>query len=470
MKTMILISNLLVASLAFGNVPQIKPPPMKLSDSLPANLFVELGKIINPAVVNISTSTLTRSPRYQDPMMELFEQFYGMRSPRFNQPKKPQQMALGTGFVIREDGLIITNAHVVKGADLINVQFDEKSEQTFEAKILGLDERSDIAVLKINPKGKKLVAAALGNSKDVQVGEWVAAFGNPFGHGHTLTKGIVSSLGREIGEINRFPMIQTDAAINPGNSGGPLVNAQGYVIGVNSAIDARAQGIGFAIPIDEVKRILPDLENRGSIRKGYLGVGVGDMNEQAQESIGQKGAVITGLDRKGPAYKAGLKMYDLVTECNGKKIKNSVELLDSISDTEPGQKVKLKVMRQSANTFKPIEITLNVTEPPKEKNITQEIDKPIAGTPANQKLGFSMTNLNANLRERFELPDDLNKPIVTSVEPGSTAAFVGVQVGDIILDVNSNEVSTVSDVNKNLKKEQNTLRLARGNQIIIISF
>lgn len=465
---LVLTIALLGSPLAAQTPPPLptKPPAMKLSDPLPANLFVELAKAINPAVVNISTSQIARQNR--DPMWRMLEEFYGYRMPRSN---RPQQAALGTGFVIREDGLIVTNAHVVRGADIINVQFDEKSDKLYEATVVGSDDRSDIALLKIAPD-RKLPTVTLGSSKDLQVGEWVAAFGNPFGHGHTLTKGIVSSLGREIGEINRFPLIQTDASINPGNSGGPLVDSRGFVIGVNSAIDARAQGIGFAIPIDEVKRILPDLETRGSLRKGYLGMGLGDLDPSAVDQD-LSGAVVTQLDRRGPAYKAGTKLYDLVTEFNGKKIKNSVELIDAVADTAPGSKVKMKVARQEGSRVRTHELTVSIDERPDAKKLAASLsdEKPsVKGQKAPHGLGFTAADLTPDDRERWDLPPDLNKPYVASVEPNSVASFVGLRRGDIILDINKIEVSKAADVTKNLKKGENTIKIARGNRITVLTF
>ena len=291
MRKKLFFAAVLISLSAFFIIPatsesqlfQKNPPALKLTDPLPGNLFVELAKAINPAVVNISTSVIPRGRQRRDPMMEMLEQFYGMPmqpppgGPGGSGPAgRPQRMGLGTGFIIRDDGLIVTNAHVINGADVVEVQLTENADKWYKAEVIGSDERTDIALIKIKPD-EKLIVAALGDSSLSQVGEWVAAFGNPYGHGHTMTKGIISSLGREIGEINRLPLIQTDASINPGNSGGPLVNSKGLVIGVNSAIDARAQGIGFAIPIDEVKRIIPQLEKSGSIRKGYLGVVLGDV-------------------------------------------------------------------------------------------------------------------------------------------------------------------------------------------------
>lgn len=453
-----------------AELPQKTPPPMKLNDPLPGNLFVELGKIINPTVVNISTAAKPRGGRgYRDPMMDLLEQMWGipLQQPRDN---RPRMMGLGTGFIIREDGLIVTNNHVIDKADIIQVQLSEKSEKLYEAKLIGRDERGDIALIKIKPDGK-LPVAALGTSKDVEVGEWVAAFGNPFGHGHTMTKGIISSKGREIEEINRIPLLQTDASINPGNSGGPLVNTKGYVIGVNSAIDARAQGIGFAIPIDEVKKMIPELETRGKVRKGYIGVGLGDLDPDAAEDLGLnefRGAVIMGVEPNGPAAKAGIKPYDIVTEFNGKKIKNSMDLADTVSDATIGQKSSLKVLRDRKT------LELNIT--PQErteasgKNFSISDAKSYDGQKAPFNLGFSVIDLDGKMKQDWSIPNDVQKPIVIEVERGSLASQIGIQVGDVILEVNQKEVSTAKDVLKLLKKKTNTIRLARGNRVMIFSF
>lgn len=444
------------------------PPAMKLGDPLPGNLFVELAKIINPTVVNISTSAKVRGPRFRDPMMELFEQFYGMQLQPPSETQKPQQMSLGTGFIIREDGLIVTNNHVVQGADIINVQLSEKAEKTYEAKLIGSDRRTDIALIKINTS-EKLSVAALGNSKDLQVGEWVAAFGNPFGHGHSMTKGVISSKGREIGEINKVPLLQTDASINPGNSGGPLVDTRGYVIGVNSAIDARAQGIGFAIPIDEVKKIIPDLESRGSIRQGYIGIQMGDLDPEAATYLGLKeglGAVIVAVEKGSPAAKAGAKPYDVITEFNGKKIKSTVDMADTVADAEIGKKTAMKVIRNR----KPVNLDVIVSERPLHPQARKPVEMPaIEGKKAPNDLGFSVADLDDNLRGNFGYSPDVKRPIIIKVQPGSMAALAGLAVGDLILDVNKVEVNTTKDVMSNLKKGTNTLRLARGARVIVVT-
>ncbi|MFN8790585.1 MAG: trypsin-like peptidase domain-containing protein [Bdellovibrionales bacterium] len=456
--------------LALAQVPQRTPPAMKLSDPMPANLFMELSRIINPAVVNISTSQIIRGRVPRDPMLEMLERFYGVpMMPRQN--GGPQQMGLGTGFIIREDGLIITNNHVIEGADLIQVQLAD-NPKLFEAKVIGSDQRTDIALIKIKPD-KNLPVAALGSSKDLQVGEWVAAIGNPFGHTHTLTKGIISSIGREIAEINRVPLIQTDAGINPGNSGGPLVNTKGYVIGVNSAIDARGPGIGFAIPIDEVKKILPDLESRGFLRKGYLGIGLGDHNPASAEDLGLEkeatGAVVMLVEKNSPAAKAGLKVYDTIIEVNGKKIKNSVDLTDTIAGQTPNSTVTLKVISPNGKTRT---VTAVVAERKDQRRLGKnEKDKgDYEGQKAPHNLGFSVSDLGKSLREDLGLPEDLRRPVIIAVERGSMASLAGVRVGDVVLEVNKQEVEAAADVIKNLKKGRNVLRLARGNNILIITF
>ncbi|OFZ30246.1 MAG: serine protease MucD [Bdellovibrionales bacterium RIFCSPHIGHO2_01_FULL_40_29] len=444
-------------------------PTLKLSDPLPANLFVELAKAVNPAVVNISTSVIPQGRQgYQrDPMLEMLEQFYGRKmAPDFT-PGKPQRMGLGTGFIIREDGLIITNNHVIQGADLIEVQVSEGDSKPYKATVIGSDLRTDIALIKIVPK-EKLVVASLGSSADVEVGEWVAAFGNPYGHGHSMTKGIISSKGRAIEEINKIPLLQTDASINPGNSGGPLVNSKGQVIGVNSAIDARAQGIGFAIPIDEVKTIIPQLEQRGSIRKGFLGINPGDLDDQAASYLGldeHRGSVVMGIG-DGPGRKGGLKIYDVITEVDGKKIKHSTDLVDTISDIEPGKKVKLKIIRNE----KPQTLTVTIGERPSERptQVAYTEPKKYSGQKAPFNLGFVVADLTDDIRKEWKITAEVNKPIVIETERNSAASRQGIRTGDLILEINKTEIKSAKDVLKNLKKGTNTLKVARPSGVSML--
>lgn len=452
-----------------AELPQKTPPAMKLADPLPANLFSELSRIINPTVVNISTSVIPKNNmRMRDPMLDMLEQFYGMQlGPQAPRNQGPQQYGLGTGFIIREDGLILTNNHVIENADIINVQLTEGSKY-YEAKVIGADKRTDIALIKITPDGK-LPVAALGSSKDVEVGEWVAAFGNPFGHGHSMSKGIISSKGREIGEINKIPLLQTDASINPGNSGGPLVNTKGYVIGVNSAIDARAQGIGFAIPIDEVKALIPQLEQRGRIQRGYLGAGLADLDPQAAEYMGltdNQGAVITNLDRTGPAAKAGIKQYDVVTEFNGKKIKSATDLVDAVADAPIGKEATVKILRSQ----KTVNMKVKISERPDDRTANAPIDtKKYTGQKAPFNFGFTVSDNAGELKNQFGYAEDMKQPIIIEIERNSLAARSGLRVGDVILDVNKKPIESAKDVLKAMKKDSNSFRIARGQQILVIS-
>lgn len=441
---------------------------MKMGDPLPANAFVELAKLINPTVVNISTSTMPRGRGLQrDPFLDMLERFYGVP---ITPPQARPQQALGTGFIIRDDGLIVTNNHVIAGADKINVQLDEDSDKFYEATLIGSDERTDIALIKISRK-EKFKFAKLGSSKDVQVGEWVAAFGNPFGNGHTMTKGIISAKGRDISELNRFPLLQTDTPINPGNSGGPLVNLKGEVIGVNSAIDARAQGIGFAIPIDEVKNIIPQLEKYGSVSTGYMGVGLDDLNPRSAAYLGLKdlsGALIVHVEKGSAADKAGIRPYDVVTEFNGKKVTNSFDLRNAVADTDSGKNVKVQVIREGKTK------TLNIKlgERPKQARVRSTPKKQYIGQKAPYELGFTVSDANETLTEDFSIPEEYqSKPVIIDVSPGTPAAFIGLQPGDIIIDVNRKNVRGAKEVLQSLKKGSNTLRVARpgmGVRIIVI--
>jgi serine protease Do len=450
-----------------------KMPALKFSDPLPANAFVELAKAINPAVVNISTSTMPKMRPggrggYRDPFFDMLEQFYGFRMmPQDQNTRQAPMQALGTGFIIREDGLIVTNNHVIEGADVINVQLSEKSSKVYEAKLIGSDQRTDIALIKI-VGNEKFPVAQLGNSKDLEVGEWVAAFGNPFGQGHTMTKGIISAKGREIGEINRFPLIQTDAPINPGNSGGPLVNMKGLVIGVNSAIDARAQGIGFAIPIDEVKSILPQLEKNGKIRKGYLGVALADLDPQAAMALGMKddeGAMVAQVERGGPAAKAGIKPYDVIIEFDGKKVKDSNSLRDAVADAKIGESVIAKIQREG----KALTLKINLSEKDK---VTVAKEKPESkkfnGSKAPFELGFQVSEPTPEIIKEYDLDKEVKKPVIIQVDHNSPAALSGLAAGDMVLDVNRKEVETPSDVLKQIKKGMNTLRILRMERVLFI--
>jgi serine protease Do len=453
-------------------------PQLKFGDALPANAFVELAKMINPAVVNISTSTMPKIPgggrgfRGRDPLLDMLQDMYGLRmgpGGGGQQAVRPMQ-ALGTGFIIRDDGLIVTNNHVIAGADKIQVQLSEK-DKMYDAKLIGSDERTDIALIKIVTK-EKLPTAQMGSSKELEVGEWVAAFGNPLGQGHTMTKGIISAKGREIGEINKFPLIQTDTPINPGNSGGPLVNMRGQVIGVNSAIAASAQGIGFAIPIDDVKAILPILEKEGGIKRGYLGLGLDDLNPQAAQYLGLKdteGALVAGVDPKGNAAKGGIQPYDVITEFNGRKINNMQNLMDAVGDGPIGSTAKVKLIREGKQKT----VDVQIGERPGQNTAVKKTleKKEFIGQSAPDEMGFSVADMTDEIKREFKVdPDTGKRPVIVSVEPNSKADEVGLMPGDVILEVNRKPVTSSKEALNNLKKGQNTLRVSRGGATAIIMF
>lgn len=441
---------------------------LKLSDPMPENLFEELARVVNPSVVNISISVQPqmrrRSMAPRDPFFDFFEQFMGPQI-----PQQPQQ-GMGTGFIIRKDGLILTNNHVVADADVIKVQLASDLTKFYEAELIGHDKRTDIALIKINAD-KDLPVAELGSSKDLKVGEWVMAIGNPFGHGHTVTKGIVSALGREIGEINRFPFIQTDASINPGNSGGPLINSKGQVIGVNSAIDARAQGIGFAIPIDEVKSILPILEKDGHIRRAFLGVNMYPypLDPYQAKEIGlntTEGALIIGVVPETPAEAAGIKEYDMILKIDGKRVRSSEDLSRAIIDLAAGKTYDVELIRDGKK--KTIKVKLG--EHPENHATLRGKKRSYQGQKAPFDLGFSVSDYSRKLADQLGLIGMRRPaPIVTYLDSDSPAARSGLAVGDIIVDVNRKQVRTAVDVLKSLKKDQiNTLRILRSGRPYLI--
>ncbi len=453
------------------NLPKIKP-----NAPLPANLFVELAKAVNPAVVNIYTTYMPRGRQnapggYRDPFFEMFEQFMDPNARGGgSRPSRPQQ-SLGTGFIIREDGLIVTNNHVIEGASGIKVQISESTKDNYDAKVIGKDARTDIALIKIEAK-KKLPYVKLGSSAEVEVGEWVVAFGNPYGYGHTVTKGIISAIGREIDELNLFPFMQTDASINPGNSGGPLVNTQGQVIGVNTAIDARAQGIGFVIPIDNVKSIIPQLEKEGSIQRGFIGIQMADIDEESARSINLKiteGALVTQVFADSPAEKAGVQPYDLIVNFGEAKINSVRDMIKAVSSTPVGTSSQMKVIRNG----KPKTLSVRVGGGAELQTAAVGRNKPrnSQGTAAPFNAGFAMVEYSPQVSREFNLPPlGQPKPVVVAVEPGGQAEQRGITPGDVILDVNRKSVARAKDVVGALKKGTvNILRILKQDRVVLIS-
>jgi len=460
-----------------------KLPKVENGKPLPSNLFIELNKKVNPAVVNISTETKPRAYGQNpwggggssgDPMEELLKQFFGGGTGGGRQMQQRPSFSLGTGFIISEEGLIITNSHVVDKADVINIQLSEKDEKIYPAKVIGKDSKTDIALIKIEAK-VKLPTVKLGKSASVEVGEWVAAFGNPYGHGHSMTKGIVSALGRDLDDLNLFPFIQTDASINPGNSGGPLVNVKGEVIGVNTAIDARAQGIGFAIPIDEVKTIIKQLKDSGSVSRGFLGVSMETMNEYIARDLGvtqKEGALVVEVIKGSAADNAGLRTYDIITKVNSTKIDSSSDLSRAITRIPIGKRAKLEVYR--ADKRKTLYATLKAS-PASKTAYTPRSSKPLTSKSKESELykkyGFEVSNLTTALKNEFEISDTgKHKAVIERVVGHSKASRSGLRAGDVIFEINRKPIFSAGSVESVFKSSKSAflIRVKRGTSFLMI--
>ena len=384
-------------------------------------------------------------------------------------PSLPAPHSLGSGFIIDTEGHVVTNAHVVDQADSIYIQIKD-DPAIYTAQVIGKDNPTDIALLKIAAKDsrtrKSFTAAELGDSNSLQVGEWVAAFGNPFGQPNTMTKGIISAIDRQLDDINLLPFLQTDASINPGNSGGPLVNTQGKVIGVNTAINPRANNIGFAIPIYNVKSILKSLKKNGYVKRGFLGVRM-DPNKFEFDYRGKshKGVLILDVVQGGPAEKGGVKPYDIVTEFNKTPISSSRDLFKIVSATPVNERVKGRLFRKNKmRTF-----TVVVAERPNNTSQVQRssLEKvPSRTNKAPYNLGFHLAQTDASLSRRLKLPlTYAHRPIVVEVVSPSHAQRSGLKVGDIIFSVNGDNVQTVEDTFNRLRdSSENVLYVLRFDQ------
>jgi serine protease Do len=422
--------------------------------------FVNLAKKIRPSVVNISTTQMSEgrggpqefsSPFGEDdPFNDFWRRFFGGPMPRGPQ----RQRSLGSGFIIDADGSILTNNHVVENASKIVVKLSDNVE--YEAKVIGRDPKTDIAVIKIDVK-TTLAAANFGDSDTLEVGEWVVAIGNPFGLDSTVTSGIVSAKGRHIGQGPYDNFIQTDASINPGNSGGPLLNLRGEVVGINTAIFSRTGGnigIGFAIPINLVKELLPQLRGKGKVVRGYLGVLIQKVTPEIAESLGMDksyGALVANVSKDGPAEKAGVKVGDVIIEFDGKEVKDSAELPIIVARTAVDKKVRMKVLRDKK------ELTLNVA-------VGELKDEEVVATaPEKGELGLTVQRLTPQMAESLGL-EKTEGVVVTAVEPASAADEAGIRRGDIIVEVDRKPVRTVDDYKKSIagaRKGRGVLFLVR---------
>jgi serine protease Do len=364
-----------------------------------------------------------------------------MPAPR--QPEQFRRQGTGSGFVIRRDGLILTNNHVVENAQEITVTLSDK--QQYKARILGRDPKTDLAVLKIDAKDS-LPAAMLGDSEALRVGDWVMAIGNPFGLSNTVTTGIVSAKGRMIGAGPYDDFIQTDASINPGNSGGPLFNMAGEVVGINTAIFSQSGGnigIGFAIPVNLVKNLVPELETKGTVTRGWLGVSVQPMTPDLARSFGldqERGALVGDVVAQGPADKAGIKRGDVIVSYDGKKVEQSVTLPGLVAATPVGKTVPVEILRSGKSQTVKVPIS-KLNEPAVAVNPQQE----------KSEWGLAMQNIRPEERRQMGLTGDVGV-LVTAVVPNSPAQNAGIQAGDVILQVNQAPVSSVEAIKAEVAK------------------
>ena len=413
--------------------------------------FTDLVDQVGPSVVNIRTvekaSSRPGANGMDEEMLEFFKRF-GVpipNTPRKQNPQRPQQdeepqpRGVGSGFIVTADGYVMTNAHVVEGAEEVVVTLTDKRE--FKAKIIGADKRTDVAVVKIEATG--LPAVKVGDSTRLRVGEWVMAIGSPFGLENTVTAGIVSAKQRDTGDY--LPFIQTDVAINPGNSGGPLINMRGEVVGVNSQIYSRSggfMGISFAIPMDEAIRVSDQLRVSGRVTRGRIGVQIGQVTKDVAESIGlgkAQGALVTGVETGSPADKAGVEAGDIITRFDGKQIDKVADLPRLVGNTKPGSKSTVTVFRRGASR----DLTVTIAEiEPDSKPVTkasEREEKPKASAAA-QQIGLSVTDLTEAQKKEFKL-----KGGVLVAAAAEAAARAGLREGDIILSVANTQVSGVKE-------------------------
>jgi serine protease Do len=408
--------------------------------------FADIVKRVSPSVVKIVTETKARemstgdNPMFADPF---FRQFFGGRMP---QMRTEPVSGLGSGVIISSDGYIVTNNHVVDGADTLRVTLNDGREVS--AKVVGRDPQTDVAVIKVD--AKDLPAITFADSDNVEVGDRVLAIGNPFGIGETVTSGIVSAKGRRVGILQDVQgyenFIQTDAAINPGNSGGALVDVQGRLVGMNSAILSRSggfQGVGFAVPANMVSHVADSLVKTGKVVRGYLGVHIQNLTPALADSFKLKnnhGALVSEVEPGAPAAKAGLKAGDVITKVNGKPVKDANQLTLDVTATSPGTKINLEVLRDGETK----EITATTGDRPNsDSKGGEELSQ--NGDDTGTLNGVAVDDLNADVRQQFDIPPRIKGAVITNVAPDSASARAGLRPGDVILEINKHPVNSAQD-------------------------
>jgi Do/DeqQ family serine protease len=400
--------------------------------------FTNVVKAVNPSVVNISTVSKKKLVQPFFEFSPFFDDFFGGGQLR---PQYRREKSLGSGFIINSDGYIITNDHVVRDAESIQVKLSNDKE--YNGKVVGGDPKTDIAVIKINA-GQPLPTAVLGDSDKLQVGQWAIAIGNPFGLDRTVTVGVISATGRANMGIETYEdFIQTDASINPGNSGGPLLNVYGEVIGINTAIVAAGQGIGFAIPVNMAKQVVAQLIKKGRVTRGWLGVSIQPVTEEIAKSFGldrPHGALISDIMAGGPAEKAGLKQGDIIIRFDGKEIRDARQLQLVVADTPVGAKVEVGIFREGK--MQNLSITVGNSD-------SASAVKPRSIEPQTGWFGLTVEELPANMRL-----SGVKGVMVIAVDPEGMAAESGIQRGDIIISVNQKRVADLNEYAKAMKEAE----------------
>lgn len=443
-KYLLICATLLSLSLGADNAPACSCSPKQIS-----KVFTAVAKNATPAVVYIKAEAGTETSEEQpqqgqtDPYSnqdffndDFFNRFFGQP---YRKMQKQPQISQGSGFFVSPDGHIMTNAHVIKGAEKITIVTHDGREMP--ATIIGVDPSTDIGIIKT--ESKNIPYLNLGDSEAMEIGEWVVAIGSPFQLQASVTVGVVSAKGRQNLRITDFEdFIQTDAAINPGNSGGPLINLDNEVIGINTAIVSKSggyMGIGFAIPSNMAKQIMNQLLDTGCVTRGYLGIGLQPLDQDMATAFGldrPDGALIAEVMRNSPADKAGLKQGDIIIEFNGIPVRSIGSLRNEISMTKPGTKIQLKVNRSG----KILAFTV------------------VLGAHSDGKLGMEVEPISSDLAKKLELTDEEGL-VVTKIKPGSPAAKAGIRPGFLIMQVNHKKVTTVEEFNKAIEEKKNTIVL-----------
>ena len=429
--------------------------------------FVQVAQSVRPAVVNIATTQRPKvqegrrtpqvPPQFRGPFRDFFGEEFFERF--FGEPAQRERRSLGSGVIVDTRGHILTNNHVIEQADQIEVRLSDKRK--FTAKVIGKDPKSDLAVIKIDAPDD-LPVATLGDSSRIRIGEWAIAIGNPFGLNQTVTVGVISAVGRsDVGITMYEDFIQTDASINPGNSGGPLLNLNGEVIGINTAIVATGQGIGFAIPINMVREIKDRLIAQGKVVRGWLGVGIQELTEELATQFGVKpeeGVLVGNVMKGSPAERGGVKPGDIVQEFNGVRITNVHQLQREVAQSPIGSQVWLKVLREKQD----LTLTIVLGEQPTELAATEPGSAPIEAT---ERFGMTVQDLTPELRSQLRL-SNVDGIMVSSVDESGPAALAGIRPGDVITEANRESVKNTRDFARILGQMQrgsNLLLLVRRN-------